>query len=187
MKMKHYSSIFSLILLVSAQVFKADNDGYIDLDKNRSNLAQVVTDICGWDDDKNSLLWQLNRYISNGNPVALQKAVLEVLAYAESVVVKKRKKLSSEQLRRINNDLDVLAQAINNGDLSADIEDGEVIRSKTFDSRVRFTKDVFFDNKIKVKCTAGIFDLALLLNEVQKHQAHIKALNERVAALEERA
>ncbi len=127
-KMKYFSSLFSFALLSAAQSAQAmpisksvsfdrreNNADYIYLTKKRSKLAEVVADISSWDEDKDSSLCRLRQYIADGHSVALKEAVLETLAYAELVVLKKSKQLSSDILNQINDALDQLADMIERG------------------------------------------------------------------------
>ena len=127
MKMKHFSSFYSLTLLLLAQPGQAHDlqfkplhngddaliaqameqnsleDSFVDLSKNRSKLAEITATISSWDEDANSPLVQLNKYIRDGNSIALKETVLEVLAYAESVVAEQAHKRSPDQLDAIDN------------------------------------------------------------------------------------
>jgi len=94
------------------------DDSYLDLTRERSNLAEVVEDISFWDEDKDSPIWHLYKHITDGHSVALRDVVLETLAYAESIVQKKSKTLSQDQLEHINESLDALVRKINNGELN---------------------------------------------------------------------
>jgi len=97
---------------------KAFDDSFLDLTPECSNLLKVISDISAWDEDADSPLWQLYNYMVDGHVIAWKDAVLETLAYAENVVQKKSNQIEQNQLDSINNDLDVLAHKIHNGDLA---------------------------------------------------------------------
>src|SRR5271170_93940 len=94
----HFSSLFSVMLLLSplplpamvqeitniseceADVIAHNADArYIYLGKDHSPLAEIVADISAWDEDKNSLVCQLNTHINDGYSIAFKDAVLETL------------------------------------------------------------------------------------------------------------
>src|SRR5690242_15048234 len=116
MKMQHFSFLF-FALIVSVQPVQAvdgpESLSYLDMSKG--DLAEVIAEISLWDENKNSLLWQLQRYIKAGNDSARREDVLEVLAYAEDVVEKKSKQLSADIVHHINDLLDKIAHAIEHG------------------------------------------------------------------------
>jgi hypothetical protein len=177
----HCSQVFSLLILFSllvvplslfslaeeiimniseceADAIAQNSDGlYIDLSKERSNLAEIVADISAWDENKNSLVCQLNTYINDGYSIAFKDAVLETLAYAESVVAKKSKQLSHDQLACMNDALNMLADIVNNGDLSVVVNEEDVLRSKTLKvkNKTKFFKDVTFKDKADFKHFVG--------------------------------
>ncbi len=119
MKRQHSSLFFFLALFLSAQSIFSD-DLYLDLSSDHGNLVKIVTEISSLDMDVNSPLCQLNKYIADGNSIALKDTILEILAYAESVVEKKSNNISQDRLDTINDSLDTLARKINNGDFATD-------------------------------------------------------------------
>jgi len=94
------------------------DDSLINITRNHSDLAEITAIISSWDKDANSPVGQLNKYILDGNPVARKDVVLEALGYAEWVVEEQEGKRSVEQLDKINDLLDILAEQIKRGDLA---------------------------------------------------------------------
>ncbi len=91
------------------------SDAYFDLTGADHILADVVEKISSLDENRNSLLWQLHRYMSAGNTRAPKDVVLEALAYAEMVVVKKGSHLSPDIINQLEDGLDQLADMIEKG------------------------------------------------------------------------
>lgn len=112
-------SLFLFIFMFGTHCLTFATD-YINLNDN--NLANVIAEIRLWDEDKNSLLWQLHKHVTDGNTIALKDAVLETLAHAENVVEKKSKQLSSDALYQINDALDQMADMIKCGKLDVNKE-----------------------------------------------------------------
>ena len=142
MKMQHFSLFFSLAIFLSAQLAQATrplmnksiaiadeiihnscHDCYISLNKDRSKLAEIVTEISSWDEDKESPVWQLNKYIADGHVIALKESVLEVLAYSELVIERYGNKISQDQLNNVNDVLNTLVREIESGNLAVDEHD----------------------------------------------------------------
>ena len=185
MKMKYFSLSFSCALLFATQSAQAipisksvsfdrrerDAD-YIYLNKNRSKLSQVVADISSWDEDKNSPVCQLNKYIADGHSVALKEVVLETLAYAESVVEKYGNKISLEQQSQINEALNIIANEIENGDLNdalnmlaQEIENGAlslVIVDRNCCSSIIKIREKLFDRNATISGTLSVGDLVVI-------------------------
>src|SRR5258708_18675520 len=139
MKMKNFSSVFFIMVLLS--VSQEIDASTIDLNKMGSNLAQVVAEISSWDEDKDSAVWQLKGYLDAGNTLIDKDALIEALVYAESMVEKKSAQLSPDQLTHVNDALSMLADIVNNED-DAGRSEKIVIKKK-----VKFLKDVTFKDK----------------------------------------
>ena len=118
---KQYGFVLYVFLLVQCAQAKQDNfqDSFIDLRRSCSDLAEIIATINTWDNHKNSVLSEFNKYILEGNFIAPEDMVLEALAYAEGVVEQIEKK-SQKRLDNINEALDILADQIKSGDLIRD-------------------------------------------------------------------
>ena len=175
MEMKNLSSFFSLSLLLSAQPLllvahpaalpaeeeKAHNsfgDAYINVSKDRSKLAEIAAEISALDADKDSPICQLNRHITQGHMIALKDAVLETLAYAESVLERQGSTMSPDRFEQINDSLNDLARDIESGNLSVNVVDQDFsrdsnpiikIREKLYVlDRAKFFDDVTFKDEV---------------------------------------
>ena len=104
---------------VEERATKIEQD-YIDITADRSNLTEIIDEICLWDTDSNSLLWQFKRYFNVGNVVASKDAVIETLIYAENFLEKSGNTIPQDQLTKINNWLDNISYELRNGNLSPD-------------------------------------------------------------------
>ena len=81
---------------------------YVYLGRNQSNIADLVWQLCDLDEDINSPLHKLHEHISNGFTIAEHDAVIEALAYAESLIDHNHKKLPREQAEKIIDVLNVI-------------------------------------------------------------------------------
>ncbi|HEX4069321.1 MAG TPA: hypothetical protein VHX42_04440, partial [Candidatus Babeliales bacterium] len=117
MNKQHFLVFFSCLFFSSLQLFC--DESYLDLSTDRSDLAHIVAEISSWDNNKNSVLWQLQKHIAEGNAIALEDSVVEALAYAEHIVEQQYTKLSAYTFDQINDALDRLLDAIENGELQS--------------------------------------------------------------------
>ena len=145
----------------SEHAVDADNS-YVDLNGDRSKLAEVATKISAWDQDKDSPICQLSKYIADGYNVALKDAVLESLAYAQRMI-------NDEQAEEINPSLNKVIEQIVADQLAVDRNqtrvlptaplrnpEEEAIRSKVIKLRekiyllesAKFFKDVEFKDHV---------------------------------------
>src|SRR5579863_7034788 len=106
MKYVRCSQLFSLVVLYTlllsplflpAMVQSIDDDVYVYLGKELSNISHVISCIRNLDDNKNSPLDEFHAHIENGFFLAPYNNVLEVLEYASNLLQSNRNKLSLDQ------------------------------------------------------------------------------------------
>ena len=195
MKMKHFSSVFSLALLLSAQVAlgatpqpialmpstpltpseeefieEGGNSAYIDLSRGRSQLAAVAAKISSWDTDKNSPICQLNKHIMQGNYIALKDPVVEALAYAKGLLKKQpANKRSQNQIKQMDDALIQLTNEIENDDLSFAKNKGCCGHPSNLNPAFStiFTKDIILTENLQVDKDTNLKG-SLHVNDVAK-------------------
>ncbi len=153
MKIKYFLVFFSFALFSIIYLAYGQQADYIYLTKDDNKLAEIVTLISSWDEDKSSPLCQLSVYISEGHSVAVKDVVLQALAHAELVVEKSTNKILPEQQVYINDALDMLADEIHHGNLSVDKVDRDLCDCSIIRIREKlyvFNKAKFFD-KVEIK------------------------------------
>jgi Chaperone of endosialidase len=150
MKVKHF--LLSIFFGLSVQVIQAErplrsvsmamDDCYISCSNNRGKLAEMIAEISSWDEHKIFDISQLNKYIADEHALTFEEAVLEVFAYAESVLEEYGNKISQDQVDRINNSFNALMDELESGDV---VED----RDRDKDSIIKIKKKLFVLNKAK--------------------------------------
>jgi hypothetical protein len=108
--------IITPIAQFEADIITQNSDmRYIDLSKERSNIAEIIAVLSYWDEQNDSLLQALNKYIQNGFSFAEYDAVIEALEYAAIVLQKNYAHLDSAYAQRIATNLDEIITNITNG------------------------------------------------------------------------
>src|SRR5438477_12354348 len=74
------------------------NTLYINLDKNISNIAQVIFEISTVDNNANSPIHLLRKHLENGFVLALKDEVIQVLEYANWLLERQKNNSSNQQL-----------------------------------------------------------------------------------------
>src|SRR5438445_594672 len=111
--------MMSPIAQFEADIIEKNSDAsYIELGKERSNIAEIVAILSYWDERDDSLLQALNKHIQNGFSVAEYDAVLEALEYAASVLQKNYAQLDSAYAEKIATNLNEIIFSITNGSLT---------------------------------------------------------------------
>jgi hypothetical protein len=88
---------------------------YIDLRKDYSNIADIISQVSSLDKKNDSILHQLNEHIQNGYSFAEYDAAVEALEYALSIIDKRS---PSEDEQKIIADLNELLDQVSNGSLT---------------------------------------------------------------------
>ncbi len=101
-------------------IVEDDNASYIFLDKQLSNIADVISAISKLDDNENSMLHALNKHITRGFHYAEHDAVLESLAYAEDILQKNYHQLETAEAERLASALDTVISQVMEGTLNTD-------------------------------------------------------------------
>src|SRR5438132_12752602 len=98
---------------VEADVIMQNPDmHYVYLGKDRSNIADIISQLSDWDEELNSPLHKLHNHINEGFSIAEYDSVMEALEYAESIIYKNHKKLPQEHIEKIVADLDEIMDKI---------------------------------------------------------------------------
>jgi len=91
---------------------------YVCFDEKLSKITRVISRISDLDDNKNSLLLQLNKHIANGFSWAEYDVVCEVLEYAADVLQSNRKKVSVKKIKEMTTELDKVTEQVFSGELT---------------------------------------------------------------------
>ena len=85
---------------------------YIYLGKDKSNISDIVSQLCDFDEDCNSPLHKLHEHINNGFFIAEYDAIMEVLEYAQAVIHKNREHAEAAHIEKIIADLNEIIDTI---------------------------------------------------------------------------
>jgi hypothetical protein len=96
----------------------SQDDLYVYLGKELSDIDQILSRIKNLDDNKNSPLDELHTYIEDGFFLARYNSVLEVLEYADTILQSNSNKLNPDQSEQLHNDFAFLAKKFLNGELN---------------------------------------------------------------------
>src|SRR5260221_6152048 len=91
---------------------------YIDLSREYSNIAEIISQLSGLDEKNDSILHALQRHIEDGFFIAEYNAVVEALEYAETVLQKNYTQLETADAERIVADLNEIIHDVINGSLT---------------------------------------------------------------------
>ena len=94
-------------LEINNEIKKTDNS-YVYLGKDVSNIAEIITRISNLDDQKNSPLAELKYHIEQGFFFAEYNAVIETLAYAETVLQKQYSTIPNKEAERLTYELNTI-------------------------------------------------------------------------------
>lgn len=87
-------------------------ESYVYLGRDRSNIADIIAQLCLLDEDLNSPLHKLNDHINNGFSIAEYDAVIDALEYAESLIHRNHGRLAPEHVEKIVSDLDEIIENV---------------------------------------------------------------------------
>src|SRR6266404_2118203 len=133
---------------------------YIDLSKEKSNIAEIISQLSDLDEQDDSLLHQLNAHIKNGFFFAEYNAVVETLEYAASVINRNYAQFPREHAEKIMTDLDDIIQQIAQDSLPATRapflptltinQNLDVLGKATFEKHVLTKQGIHVLSKLKV-------------------------------------
>jgi hypothetical protein len=151
------------------------DDSYVYLGSELSNIAHIIDRVSAWDDNKDSLLHALKNHIDNGFFLAPYDAVMQALAYAETVIEHNINESNAESQYKLIADFELLANQLTEGSLLVDAKslhltnnevnsyrlceprkrkDLVVDEKTTFTKNVRMKKKLHIDGKLKVDKSA---------------------------------
>src|SRR3990172_9958561 len=153
-----------------------NDDSYVYLGSELSNIAEIVDIVSAWDDDKKSMLHELKNYIDNDFFLAPYDAVVGTLAYAEAIIEQHISRSNNKNLfNKLIVDFELLVNQLTSGLLHVDIEslqldNNEVYRygsctpkkrpplvvneKPTFTKNVRMKKNLRIDGHLNVDKSA---------------------------------
>jgi hypothetical protein len=128
---------------------------YVDLSKEMSKIAKIVSQLSDLDEQPDSLLHELNEHIKNGFSFAEYDAIIETLEYADLFLSQNRSKLDAAQAQKIATDLDDIIDNVTNGSLTRRptlviVENIDVHGKATFEKHLRTKQGIHCSGKLKV-------------------------------------
>jgi len=97
-----------------ATLLENSDKQYIYLNKEYSNLYEVISLIAELDPDKNSILHNLRTFIDDGFCIGPHDFIKDVLKYATEILEQSSHKIAYEKIENISHSLDLLIKEINN-------------------------------------------------------------------------
>ncbi len=117
------NSMISSISEAEIHIINEDPDNtYISLESNSSDIGKIISYIIDLDNNKNSILTELQEYIENGGLIAQYDAVVEALEYAESVLQNSYNTVDHDQFNSFIADFELLVNKILYGELNINPE-----------------------------------------------------------------
>ena len=111
--------IGSQISILEADIIAQNHDVlYIDLSKEYSNIAEIMSQLSDLDEHSDSPLHELRKHIEDGFSCAEYDAVVETLEYAETFLQKNYAQLNTAYAEKIAADLDEIIDNVTNGSLT---------------------------------------------------------------------
>src|SRR5688572_6615870 len=115
-----FFAFFTMFLSFASEVPVVVQDVYVDLNKQSYNIADFIIAASKLDADKESPLFQLQRYISDGYLIGMQDDILQVFEYARWLL-EHDETITDEAVRsNLLITLDDLTQAMIDGNLNVD-------------------------------------------------------------------
>src|SRR5579871_2847035 len=93
---------------------------YLYLGRDRSNIADLVSQLCDLDENINSPLHTLHRHISNGFSIAKYDEIVNALEYAAAVLDRNNNRLHDINKKQLVAEFLVLIEQVQRGSLSID-------------------------------------------------------------------
>ena len=139
------------------------NAAYIDLSKEWSNIAEIISRLSDLDEQNDSLVHELNAHIKKGFSFAEYDAVLETLEYAAIVLQKNHAQLDTADAEKIVTNLDEIITNVTDGSLTRRPtlvidENIEVFGKATFEKHVQTKQGIHVLGKLRVNKRARFRD-----------------------------
>ena len=99
-----------------------DDELYIYLGKNMSNIARLIVEVGALDNNSHSPIVQLKHHIDKGYNIAQYDAVIEVIQYMQTILYKNYEQLDKAQFKTIMRDIEILVDQIDRGQLTIDAQ-----------------------------------------------------------------
>ncbi len=126
------------------------DDIYLYLGEELSDISRITATIINLDNNKDSLLVELHEHIENGFLIGHYNTIAEALEYAATVLHRSHNTLSHDQLNTLVNDFECLTHKVCNGELNINPqllqEDSSII------TRSRCLNPLTVDGELNVKC-----------------------------------
>ncbi len=148
--------ITAQISTLEADIITQNQDAlYIDLSKEYSNIAEIVSLLSDLDEHSDSLLHELRKHIEDGFSCAEYDAVIETLEYAETFLQKNYAQLDTAYAEKIVADLDEIIDNVINGSLTrrptTTIQNNiNVLGKSTFGQHIKTQQGISAAGKLQV-------------------------------------
>lgn len=122
-------SLLVIPLFLSTATIAHEDARYVYFGSERSNIAELISELKYLDDNSDSPLHQLHEYITRGPRLVEYDAVAEALVYAENFL-QKNKQLDPVQVQKIGWNLDRVIDQVIAGELTV-FKDQDVAQKRT--------------------------------------------------------